>query len=115
MTACPSCNGRGITAGRHWLGLAVAVMLEAGATAFQPDTYTYHKSTWVERTLRDERVYPTSDLGDLCTALAGREPDRHLGHDAFDTYNAVDKIIRAADLDPKTWGICQDCKGQGTT
>jgi len=35
MSTCAICNGRGITAGRHWLELTVGVMLEAGALSWQ--------------------------------------------------------------------------------
>jgi len=108
---CPTCKGRGITAGRHWLGLTLMKLLEAGAISYD-QRVPY--SGWFAKTLRDEEgVYPSHDLGDLTTALAGREPDRLIGHDAMDRHNAVDKIIRVAGFDPKTWGICPDCRGSG--
>jgi len=93
------------------LGLALLGLLEAGAASYDQRV---PRSGWLAKTLRDEEgLYPTSDLGDLTTQLCGREPDTLIGHDSIDRYNAVDKIIRVAGFDPKTWGICPDCKGSG--
>lgn len=106
---CSTCKGQGITAGRHWLGLALMGLLEAGAISYDQKT---PRTIWLAKTLREEG-YPTNDLGDLTTQLCGREPDALIGHDAIDRHNAVDKIIIAAGFDPQTWGICPDCKGSG--
>ena len=59
------------------------------------------------------RKPPSSDLADLTTGLAGRPANRALGHDGCDRWAATQKIIEAAGLDPKTFGICPTCKGAG--
>lgn len=108
---CPSCKGLGITSGRRWLSLVVAELLATGDASWHQRAY---HSNWFDDTLEDEDgCHPNHDLGDLCTALAGREPDRLVGHDEMDKWEASDKIIKAAGFDPQVWGVCQECKGEG--
>ena len=56
---------------------------------------------------------PSADIRELTGGLAGRAP-RMWGHDAIDRWTATDAIIKAAGLDPKTWGVCPACKGHGS-
>jgi hypothetical protein len=108
---CDACKGQGITLGRYRLGLVVSILLDAGMQSLYPDT---HDSLWADKMLDNDMCsIPTRDLGELTTALAGREPHRVLGHDDLDKYTAVDKIIQAAGFDPKVWGICPECKEKG--
>ena len=50
-----------------------------------------------------------TEIRELTTGLAGRAPAPGLGHDTVDRFVATNKIIEAAGLDPKTWGICPHC------
>lgn len=56
---------------------------------------------------------PSADIAEFGTGLAGRESS-WLGHDAIDRWQAEEKLIRAAGLDPETWGLCPTCKGHGS-
>ena len=55
---------------------------------------------------------PGPEIADLGTGLAGREMG-FLGHDSIDQYRATSAVIKAAGLDPETWGICPMCQGHG--
>jgi hypothetical protein len=53
---------------------------------------------------------PNESMAELTSALAGRQPDRFLGHDSIDQFKAIKAIIKAAGL-PEKWGHCPTCKG----
>jgi|ERR1051326_3799192 hypothetical protein len=58
-------------------------------------------------------VRPSPDIAEFGAGLAGRSGS-FMGHDAIDRWRATDALIRAAGLDPKTWGICPECQGHGS-
>lgn len=60
--------------------------------------------------LNGQAVGPTRDLAELTERLAGRAPSL-FGHDAVDRWRIESAIIKAAGLDPETWGICSVCEG----
>lgn len=91
---CPACKGAGDLPERKQVERVVADLLSLGASGLPG------KATWVPA------------MADLTGGLAGRPP-RAWGHDALDRGEATDKIIRAAGLDPRVWGICHTCKGEG--
>lgn len=53
----------------------------------------------------------SEDIQELTEGLAGRSGARLLGHDALDRFAAAKAIVKAAGLDPATWGICPECHG----
>lgn len=55
---------------------------------------------------------PSADIAEFGEGLAGRAGGFG-GHDAIDRWNALEKIIEAAGLDPRVWGICARCEGHG--
>lgn len=54
----------------------------------------------------------TSEMTRLTEGLAGRKMSM-LGHDTCDRWAIYRKIVEAAGMDSKTWGICPTCKGEG--
>lgn len=95
LTECRACKGFGDLPDRRALEEVVAKILSLGAAKRLPGEP------------------PTSPaLVELTGGLAGRPP-RPWGHDALDRGEATDKIIRAAGLEPRVWGICPTCKGEG--
>jgi hypothetical protein len=99
---CPAGSAciNGYTADRAWLEHWVHLLLTAAGSPDHP---------WV-RGLPLAEAPPTGALKELTTVLAGRSPDRSLGHDAIDRWNATKAIIRAAGQDDR-WGICPGCEG----
>ena len=84
---CAHCNGGGNTKARRLL-------------------QSHTKDLMWERT--DDPEYVA-----LTEGLAGRAKGGLIGHDSCDAWSAEEKVIKAAGLDPETWGICQHCGGEG--
>lgn len=111
---CPDPNCQyGYTPARIVLQGAVSLLMIAGTDGaggpregrIWPHPYLRHIGPYRVETM-------TPDATELSTALAGRKPNL-LGHDCCDEWAAEKKIIEAAGLDPKTWGICPTCHGDG--
>ena len=106
---CPDCEN-GVTATRAWLdGIAhVILMLDDDLIAQQAGRPNH---PWLTRLPIHPSTRPSPDAAELGLGLAGRPARAPFGHDALDRWRAVEAIIEAAGLDPKTWGICHSCKG----
>lgn len=91
-TECPTCEGTGETPARSYLHEKIGKMLHGLAYVAKDALPEYTKFT---------------------TGLAGRAPDRIIGHDELDRHTAIKKVIIAAGLDPDKWGVCPDCSGDG--
>ena len=113
-------SGSGVTAAREWIGhfahmilmLAEEVPEYKNPTSDSARTGRLHP--WLQSMEYRPHVPPSADIRELTGGLAGRAP-RGWGHDAIDRWHATDAIIKAAGLDPKTWGICPACQGHGST
>lgn len=108
---CPKCDGHGVTSGRQWLGQITQLLLMAGCAAadHRPPLHPWLHDIFAH--VDDQ--WPSPDMAELTTGLAGRGPFGRMGHDAIDRMNAVDAIIKAAGLDPEKWGTCPACSGDG--
>ena len=113
-------SGTGSTAAREWIGdfahmilmLADEVPEFKNPNADSARTGSLHP--WLASMEHRPHVPPSAEIRELTGGLAGRPP-RNWGHDAIDRWHATDAIIKAAGLDPKTWGICPACNGRGST
>jgi hypothetical protein len=101
---CPACEA-GYTVDRRYLQALVQLILVAGF-----DGLRGVKHPWLVNCGMCPAEPPTSEMAKLTSGLAGRDLSS-LGHDALDRWATEKKIIEAAGLDPKTWGICQVCGG----
>ena len=110
VRTCPACNGVGDTSDRRWLESFVNLILLAGEHPHRTDGRGLHPYI---ADLMDASRPPTMAFSDLTAGLAGRAPRGVLGHDALDRWAATSAIVKAAGLDPNTWGICPTCKGEG--
>ena len=109
---CEACDGRGITTARLWVEHVAHLAL-----IVDEDLERQERGRDLHPYMRDSGAVtfgtrPSSDYRAFSTGLAGREP-RAFGHDAVDRWCATTALIRAAGLDPETWGICPDCGGEG--
>lgn len=110
---CSDCAGHGVTAARSWVSqiAALALLLNADLSA-QAQGRPMHPYFNDTGSRADQR--PSPDIAEFCIGLAGRgEPGRW--HDSIDNWRATDALIKAAGLDPETWGRCTSCDGHGTT
>lgn len=110
---CPDCDGRGTTAAHQWVEqiAALCLLLNQDLNSQQQGRpmHPYFNDTGSRAGRR-----PSPDIAEFAIGLAGRgEPGRF--HDSIDNWNATDKLIEAAGLDPEVWGKCQSCGGHGTT
>lgn len=103
---CPDCK-RGYTHAAEWLHSIVHLLMMAGRDSAQGNLHPW----LAQLSTRPSNEPPSPDMAELTTGLAGRAPS--FIHDSLDNYSAYEKIIKAAGLDPKKWGICQTCKGEG--
>lgn len=105
---CGACHGRGETPARRRLGEIVSLLMIAGEDSLRGRNHPYfHGANF------DASLVPSPEFADLTTALTGRAPVGRLGHDALDRWAAMNTILTAAKLDPKTWGVCAVCHGDG--
>ncbi len=100
---CSDCDVGMTTAGRYLSHLTQLILI-AGS-----DSIRGRKHPWITGGLFPNDP-PTPDMAELTGGLAGRPPDT-MGHDGSDNWAAWKKIVEAAGLDPKTWGICLTCGG----
>ena len=110
--ACEACDGHGTTPARDWVSqiaaLALLLNTDLGDQSRGRPMHPYFHDTGSRARRR-----PTPDIAEFAIGLAGRgEVGRF--HDAIDNWHATDKLIEAAGLDPKTWGMCSVCNGAGT-
>lgn len=110
---CEACSGRGFTSARLWVEqiatLALIVDEDRNAQTRGHDLHPY---------LRDSGTIaygtrPSPDYAEFGAALAGRPCDP-FGHDAVNRWHATEVLIKAAGLDPETWGVCAACGGHGS-
>ncbi|MDE2099689.1 MAG: hypothetical protein KGL39_20720 [Patescibacteria group bacterium] len=101
---CPDCTD-GYTVARRYVHALVQLIMIAGE-----DSLRGRKHPWLQNAGLCPVEPPTPDMAELTSGLAGREPSP-LGHDSCDNWRAEAKIIAAAGLDPKVWGICPTCEG----
>jgi hypothetical protein len=110
---CGDCDKTGTTSARQWVEqlAALCLMLNTDLAA-QKQGRPLHPYL-VDTGSRAQRR-PSTDIAEFAIGLAGRgEPGRF--HDAIDNWRATDRLIEAAGLDPKVWGICPTCSGHGYT
>ena len=103
---CPDCT-RGNTRAGEWLDSIVHLLMIAGSDSVRGKLHPW----LAELGNRHSNHPPSPDMAELTTGLAGRPLS--FMHDGLDKYNAYEKIVTAAGLDPKKWGTCQTCKGEG--
>lgn len=106
---CLSCNQAGETIARQRLSDLVSLLMLSGEDSRKGRVHPYFKEAPLYNTTA--KVCGT-DMAELTIGLAGRDLS-FIGHDSCDKWNAVNKIIVAAGLDPEVWGICPDCNGEG--
>ncbi|GAB3977415.1 hypothetical protein GCM10029978_067060 [Actinoallomurus acanthiterrae] len=108
LPGCHSCNGWGTNASSNWLAEIVWLLARVGDAAArpgQPLPDLLH--------MLGPGTPPGPDMAELTGGLAGRPSDIIFGHDACDHWSMTRKIIKAAGLDPDTWGKCSTCDGHG--
>lgn len=108
---CDACDGASYTSARSRLQDLVRLILLSGADSLSQKNHPYFVNNYPINT---RNTIPSIDMAELTTGLAGRSPNRPFGHDSIDAWVATQKIIEAAGLDDKTWGICNECKGKGS-
>lgn len=106
-----SCGGSGYTTARQRLDELVRLILLSGEDANRGKCHPYFSEMGSLYSTRG--ITPSPDMVELSTGLAGREPS-FLGHDACDAWRASRAVIIAAGLPEDAWGICQNCKGEGS-
>lgn len=110
---CPDCKGMSTTPARQWVEQIAALLLllddDLNAQERGRDMHPYFHHTGS----RARSGRPSPDIREFGSGLAGREAS-WLGHDAIDNWHATDAVIRAAGLDPKVWGLCRTCEGNGS-
>ncbi|MFI1889827.1 hypothetical protein [Streptomyces jumonjinensis] len=102
---CPDCE-LGSTPARDWLAALVQLLM-----MLPEDRATTHP--YITALARRPSRAPGPEIAELTTGLAGRRGP--FGHDSTDEWKAASKIIKAAGLDPDTWGICPACHGHAST
>lgn len=110
---CEACGGRGETTARQWVQQIAHLALIA-----DDDLDAQARGRELHPWLRDSGTVawgtrPSADYREFGTGLAGRRGSSFGGHDALDRFAATDALIRAAGLDPETWGKCSACDGRG--
>ncbi len=109
LRPCPAGDAcvNGYTTARTWLSGMTSLLLLVGDAAQNTNrsVHPYLDAVPVYSARR-----PSPDAIELTAGLAGRPP-REFGHDGSDRIQATDAIIRAAGLDPATWGVCPSCHG----
>jgi hypothetical protein len=108
---CSACHGTGQTAGSGRLSDLVGLLMLSGSDAAKGSCHPYFSE--MSGLYHSHGVAPSADLAELTGALAGRPAGRFIGHDALDNWAAKKKIIQAAGLNPKKWGTCPTCRGDG--
>lgn len=105
---CSECKN-GSTLAAEWLGAIMHLLLMAGEASIEDRPL----HPWLRSLALAPNDRPNAEMAALTGGLAGRPPRNPLGHDALDRWEAQKKLITAAGLDPKIWGICPICRGSG--
>lgn len=108
MDTCTACDGRGLTPARQWVESVTHLLL-----MLDDDRACQELGRPLHPYLREGRAHhvkhrPSPDIAEFGTGLAGRESG-FIGHDSIDGWRATAKVIEAAGLDPKAWGMCTNC------
>lgn len=111
---CTQCGGRGQTSAAAWVQACAHMILmldddladQRRGRPMHPYFADFYTTAYGTR--------PSADIRQLGTGLAGREGSP-FGHDSIDGWSAYSKIVAAAGLDPKVWGVCPGCAGRGST
>lgn len=111
---CETCDGHGDTTARQWAQASAAMLMMLAEDVREQERGRPMHPYFDNYSTYGYGSRPSKDILELTSGLAGRGP-RFMGHDSIDNWNALKAIIIAAGLDPETWGICQDCKGNGST
>lgn len=109
----------GWTAAGAFLNTVVRDLLLAGSQAAEaaqaePRELRRNGRLWPHPYLTEtlnRTPFPSSDLAELTTGLAGRPSSRPFGHDSLDSWSAAKAVVKAAGLDPEVWGVCPECQG----
>lgn len=109
-TTCPACSGAGDLPDRRWLESIVHLLLMCGEHGASSRAGLH---PWLDTYPIRAEGEPSAAFADLTARLAGRPPRGPLGHDAIDRWAATNAILTAAGLNPKEWGLCPTCKGEG--
>ncbi|WP_145503110.1 hypothetical protein [Streptomyces sp. CFMR 7] len=116
---CPDCT-HGYTAAAEWLQVLASRMDMLGSDiADQKRGRPLHpwlaQDSYPPNDAQYQVVRPSEDILELLAGLAGESKDRFLNPlRGGDGYRIARKIVEAAGLDPKTWGVCPACKGHGS-
>lgn len=105
---CGDCKD-GMTVARRYLSAITQLLMLVGEGGVS------HREMhpWLAVGLTPYPQKPGPDAAELTAGLAERQPSAFgFGHDSVDRWRAERKIIEAAGLDPKKWGICPTCKGE---
>lgn len=97
----------GSTAAGEWLDCIVRLLMMTGEDAMRPDLHP-----WLSDLPHRPDRRPSPDAAELTGGLAGRPPRAPFGHDSSDSWVASQAIVKAAGLDPGTWGVCPGCEGR---
>ncbi len=104
---CPDCSN-GYTQARERLEEMAHLLLVAGNDVVRGKTHPWSSQSAVHGEYR-----PGRDMLELTDGLAGRKHDGTVfGYDSCARWSTVKAIIKAAGLDPDTWGICPTCEGE---
>jgi hypothetical protein len=104
---CTDCKN-GYTNAALRLQDLVHLLMLSGEDAMRQENHPWS----IEKSSLFNTVIPSKEMLDLTSGLAERGPS-FIGHDAIDNWTAYRKIVEAAGFDPKVWGICKTCKGEG--
>jgi hypothetical protein len=126
---CPDCR-RGMTWAREWIStLANRIDMLASDIGDQErgrpmhpwlanDEYPAHTDFAYDaqgRTVETPKVMrPTKDILELVSGLTGQSPERLTSALRGNDYGIESKIIEAAGLDSRKWGVCPTCDGHGS-
>ena len=112
LPTCPDCGGHGTTTARRWVRACAHMLLmlddDLDDQARGREMHLYFRDFYTSA----YGTRPSPDIREFGTGLAGRAGS-FIGHDSIDGWRATEKIIRAAGLDPETWGYCARCGGKG--
>lgn len=117
---CPAGCSNGSTAAGEWLSSLVYLLLMLPDEVPEwknPRTDSARRGQlhpWLQSLEHRPSGPPSADIAELTGGLAGRPPRQPFGHDALDQWQACKAVVRAAGLDPDTWGRCPQCKGRAT-
>jgi hypothetical protein len=116
---CPNCT-RGYTPAGEWLQtLASRIDMLGSDIGDQQRGRALHpwlaQDGYPPHNANHQIVRPSADIIDLLAGLTGEDKTRFMRPlRGGDGYRIAMKIVEAAGLDPKVWGICPTCKGHAS-